>query len=314
MDDFNKKLISIIVPFYNEEAAVLLFYDAICKEINTVLSVEFEIICVDDGSEDETLKHLIGLAKKDSRFHVIELSRNFGKESALTAGIDVAIGDALIPIDADLQDPPSLIPKMINEWLNGAEVVLARRSDRYSDSLFKRKTAKAFYYVHNKIADITLPDNVGDFRLIDRVVVEAIKKLPEKQRFMKGLFAWVGFKSVTLEYSRSSRVSGKTKYSIWKLITFAVEGITGFTSLPLRLWLYVGFVLALITACILFFIVFKFLIFQVQLTSHSILFVLILMFGSLQLISVGMLGEYVGRIYMETKNRPSYIIRKIYNK
>jgi len=306
------KKISIITPFYNEEEGVDHFYKALRLVFSQIEEMEFEVICVDDGSSDDTLEKLISITEKDHHFQVIELSRNFGKEAALTAGIDVATGDAIIPIDADLQDPPELIHKMIKEWLNGAEVVLARRIDRSSDSFLKRKTAEIFYRMHNRLSSIQIPENVGDFRLMDRIVVDALKQLPEQHRFMKGLFAWVGFKTVTLDYVRNPRKAGETKFSGWKLWNFALEGITSFSATPLKFWSYLGGIGALVTFFYAMFIVSRTLIYGVDIPGYASLLVAVLFFGSLQLISVGMLGEYIGRIYMETKSRPLYLIRKHY--
>lgn len=308
----DRRKISIIVPFYNESEAIDHFYAAMRPILDRINEHDFEVICIDDGSRDDTLKKLIALAEQDKRFYVVELSRNFGKEAALTAGIDAATGDAVIPIDADLQDPPELIPEMIKEWLMGAEVVLARRVDRTSDSYLKRKTAEFFYRFHNRLSTIRIPENVGDFRLMDRIAVDALKQLPEQQRFMKGLFAWVGFKTVTLDYARSPRVAGTTKFSGWKLWNFALEGITSFSAAPLKFWSYIGGLGALVTLVYALFIVTRTLIYGVDIPGYASLLVAVLFFGSLQLISVGMLGEYIGRIYMETKHRPLYLIRKRY--
>jgi glycosyltransferase involved in cell wall biosynthesis len=311
MSEYQKK-ISIVVPFYNEGEGVDLFYTALNPIFDMVSEIDFEVICIDDGSSDDTLKKLISVTEKDPRFHVIELSRNFGKEAALTAGIDAATGDAVIPIDADLQDPPKLIPEMIHEWSKGAEIVLARRVDRNSDSLLKRKTAEIFYKLHNNLSTIQIPENVGDFRLMDRVAIDALKLLPEHHRFMKGLFAWVGFKTVTLDYVRDHRVAGITKFSGWKLWNLAIEGITGFSSAPLKMWSYIGGIGAIVTFFYAILIISKTLIYGIDIPGYASLLVLILFFGSFQLIGIGMLGEYIGRIYMEAKNRPLYIIRKHY--
>ena len=229
--------VSIVVPFYNETDGIEFFYSAMQPILDGVPGVRFEVVCVDDGSRDDTLPKLIALAERDTRFRVVELSRNFGKEAALTAGIDAAAGDAVIPIDADLQDPPELIPTMIAEWQRGSEVVLARRTDRSSDSFMKRTTAELFYKLHNHMSDVKIPSNVGDFRLMSRAAVDALKRLPERQRFMKGLFAWVGFRTSTIDYARNARTSGTTKFSGWKLWNFAIEGITGFSTAPLKIWI-----------------------------------------------------------------------------
>ena len=307
-----RKKISIIAPIYNESEGITNFYEALCAIFCLAPELDFEVVCIDDGSRDDTLIKLVSIAEKDPRFHVIELSRNFGKEAALTAGIDAATGDAVIPIDADLQDPPELILEMIKEWFKGAEVVLARRLDRSSDSFLKRKSAEMFYQFHNRLSTIKIPDNVGDFRLMDRIVIDALKQIPEQQRFMKGLFAWVGFKTVTLDYVRKPRIAGTTKFSGWKLWNFALEGITSFSAVPLRFWTYVGVFGAFFTFIYAIIIISKTLIRGVDVPGYASLLVVVLFFGSLQLISVGILGEYIGRIYMETKHRPLYLIRKHY--
>lgn len=307
-----KRLISIVVPFYNEEEGISNFYSRIEGVVKSLPEFHFEIVCVDDGSADATLEKLIAIAAKDARYRVIELTRNFGKEAALTAGLDAARGDAVIPIDADLQDPPELIPVLIEEWCKGAEVVLARRADRSSDSFLKRKTAGLFYYVHNRLSSVEIPQDVGDFRLMDRVAVNALKTLPERQRFMKGLFAWVGFKTVTVDYARQTRATGKTKFSGWKLWNFALEGITSFSTAPLRIWTYIGGVGTLATFAYALFIISRTMIHGIDVPGYASLLVAILFFGSLQLISVGLLGEYIGRIYLETKQRPAYLVRKRY--
>jgi glycosyltransferase involved in cell wall biosynthesis len=307
-----RQTISIIAPFYNEGEGVDHFYQAISCILDQLPAYEFEVICIDDGSKDDTLVKLISVAEKDSRFRVIELSRNFGKEAALTAGVDAATGDAVIPIDADLQDPPELIPQMIKAWSEGAEVVLARRVDRSSDSFLKRKTAEVFYRFHNRLSSVQIPENVGDFRLMDRIAVDALKQLPEQHRFMKGLFAWVGFKTVTIDYARNPRTAGTTKFSGWKLWNFALEGITSFSATPLKFWSYIGGLGALFTLGYAIFIISRTLIRGVDIPGYASLLVAVLFFGSLQLISVGILGEYIGRIYVETKHRPLYLIRKRY--
>lgn len=307
-----RKKISIIAPIYNESEGIGYFYNALCALFAQRPELDFEVVCIDDGSHDDSLYKLIAITERDLRFHVIELSRNFGKEAALTAGIDAATGDAVIPIDADLQDPPELILEMINEWVQGAEVILARRMDRSCDSFLKRKSAEIFYAFHNQLSSIQIPENVGDFRLMDRVVVDALKQLPEQHRFMKGLFAWVGFKTVTLDYVRNPRLAGTTKFSGWRLWNFALEGITSFSAVPLKFWSYVGGIGALSTGIYALYIISKTLWFGVEIPGYASLLVALLFFGSLQLISVGMLGEYIGRIYMETKHRPVYLIRKHY--
>ncbi|RZT41352.1 glycosyltransferase family 2 protein [Cupriavidus agavae] len=304
------RLVSIVVPFYNEGQGADAFYAAITPVFDRVPDCDFEVVCVDDGSRDDTLQRLIGLVERDKRFRTIELSRNFGKEAALTAGIDAARGDAVIPIDADLQDPPMLIPELIAEWQRGSEVVLARRADRTSDSFIKRKSAEFFYRSHNHLSTIKIPENVGDFRLMDRVAVDALKALPEQQRFMKGLFAWIGFRTSVVDYTRHQRAVGDTKFSGWKLWNLALEGITSFSTAPLKLWTYVGLAGAMLTLLYGAYIVFRTIVHGVDVPGYASLLVAVLFLGSVQLIGIGVLGEYVGRIYMESKRRPSYIVRK----
>jgi glycosyltransferase involved in cell wall biosynthesis len=300
------------VPFYNEGENTTSFQEALSKLFAELPAIDFEVVCVDDGSTDDTLPKLLELVNRDRRFRVVELSRNFGKEPALTAGIDAARGDAVIPLDADLQDPPELIPTLIEEWRKGAEVVLACRSDRSADSFLKSRTAQLFYRIHNRVAYQPIPENVGDFRLMDRVVVDALKRLPERQRFMKGLFAWVGFRTVTVYYTRRPRSGGRSRFSGWKLWNFALEGITSFSTAPLKIWTYIGGVGALLCLAYAAFIIVRVLIRGVDLPGYPSLLVSVLFFGSLQLMGIGVLGEYIGRIYMETKQRPTYIVRQVH--
>jgi glycosyltransferase involved in cell wall biosynthesis len=304
-----RPLVSIVVPFYNEGEVVATFYARITEVVAAIRGMEFEFVCVNDGSRDDTLDKLAQLVAVDARVRVIDLSRNFGKEAALTAGLDEARGDVVIPMDADLQDPPELIPTLIAHWRQGYEVVLAKRSDRRSDGFLKRTTAKLFYQLHNRISDTGIPENVGDFRLIDRSVVAALQLLPERRRFMKGLFAWVGFKTVTVEYARAPRVAGSTKFSGWRLWNLALEGITSFSTMPLRVWTYVGTSFAVIGFLYALFIVLRTLIYGRDLPGYASLLTVILFLGGVQLIGIGVIGEYVGRVYMETKQRPIYVVR-----
>ena len=304
------KLVSVVVPFYNEAGGVEPFYAELAAALGRLPAYRFELVCVDDGSSDGTLAELVALAGRDARVRVLELSRNFGKEAALTAGIDAARGDAVIAIDADLQDPPELIARLIEPWSAGADVVLARRTDRSSDSFLKRTSAGLFYRIHNRLSSVQIPENVGDFRLLDRRVVDALKTLPERQRFMKGLFAWIGFKTVAVDYARRSRASGASKFSGWRLWNFALEGITSFSTVPLRVWTYVGALGALATFLYALFIIARVLILGIDVPGYASLLVAILFLGSLQLLSVGVLGEYIGRVYLETKQRPVYVVRR----
>jgi polyisoprenyl-phosphate glycosyltransferase len=306
-----KKLVSLVVPCFNEEKGLQYFYDRLAGVLNEVPSFNFEVVCINDGSKDCTLARLYELAEKDHRFCVIDLARNFGKEAALTAGIDYAIGDAVIPIDADLQDPPELIPTLLAEWAKGFDVVLAKRSNRDSDGFLKRETAKWFYRIHNSISDVQIPENVGDFRLLDRKVIDALRRLPERRRFMKGLFSWLGFSTTTVEYARANRQAGSTKFSGWKLWNLALEGITSFSTTPLRLWTYLGIVTATVAFLYAVWIVTRTLVFGIDLPGYASIVTIILFLGGVNLVGIGVIGEYIGRIYLETKQRPIYIVRQV---
>lgn len=303
--------ISLICPFYNEEAVVKAFFARVRPVLDS-LECTYQIVCVNDGSTDATLFALVDEAARCPNTHILDLSRHFGKEAALTAGLDYATGDAMIPIDADLQDPPELIPEMVQKWKDGAAVVLAQRADRSSDTRVKRVLAALFYRLHNLLSEIPIPMNVGDFRLMDRRVVDAVKRLPESKRFMKGLFAWVGFNPEVVEYVRGERVGGTSKFNLWRLWNFALEGITSFSTVPLRVWSYVGVSIALISIIYALIVLTKTVILGIQLPGYASLMVSSLFLGGVQLIGIGILGEYIGRIYLESKHRPLYIVREIY--
>ncbi|RAS11266.1 glycosyltransferase family 2 protein [Cupriavidus alkaliphilus] len=306
--------VSIVAPFYNESAAIQHFFAKVKAVLADLGCADYEIVCVNDGSRDDTLAQLVAASRHDPHIVVVDLSRNFGKEAALTAGIDEADGDVVIPIDADLQDPPELIGVMLEQWRAGYDVVLAKRSDRSSDGYLKRRTAELFYRVHNRLSDTPIPENVGDFRLMDRMVVEALKLLPERRRFMKGLFAWVGFRSTIIEYVREARVAGSTKFSGWKLINFAIEGITSFSTAPLRLTTYAGIVVSILSFIYAAVVVIRTLVHGIDWPGYSSMITVVLFLGGVQLISVGIVGEYVGRIYMESKGRPVYLVQRRYGK
>lgn len=294
---------------HNEEEALTSFFDRLLPVLNQ-FGEDFEIVCVNDGSTDNTLNKLLALRRDDSHIRVVDLSRNFGKEAALTCGIDYARGQAVIPIDADLQDPPELIIEMVKLWRQGFDVVLAQRTDRLNDGFFKRKTAEWFYRLHNSISEPKMAVNVGDFRLMDRKVVEALKKLPERQRFMKGLFAWVGFRQAVIPYVRGPRQAGKTKFSSWRLWNFALEGITSFSTAPLRIWLYIGIFVAALAFVYGSIIVGRVIFLGRDTPGYASLITIVLFLGGVQLVGLGILGEYIGRMYGETKERPIYIVRE----
>lgn len=302
-----KNLLSIIAPMYNESEGIELFFSTM-EETLAVIDMDYEIICVDDGSRDNTLELLRRYAAKNNKIKIVALSRNFGKEAAMTAAIDYAQGDAVLPIDADLQDPPELIPQMIEQWRAGYQVVYAKRVSRESDTLVKRNTAGWFYTLFNRMSDINIPENVGDFRLMDRRVVDAIKKLPEKDRFMKGLFCWPGFKHTTLEFERQSRTLGITKFNYWKLWNFALSGITSFSTMPIRMGIYLGLVVAALSFLYGVVVIIKTAITGIDVPGYASLLVVVLFIGGIQLFFLGLMGEYIGRIYKEVKNRPIYYV------
>ncbi|RKP50849.1 glycosyltransferase family 2 protein [Trinickia fusca] len=308
----NRTLLSLVVPFYNEQESIAHFFPRVTAILDGLDGVDFEIVCVNDGSRDGTYQALVAAARGDARIRVIDLTRNFGKEAALTAGLDEAKGDIVIPFDADLQDPPELIPQMVAKWREGFDVVVARRVDRRSDTFMKRKSALLFYRFHNKLADVKIPENVGDFRLMSREVIEALKHLPESRRFMKGLFAWVGFRTAMVDYVREARSAGETSFSAWKLWNFALEGLTSFSTAPLRIWFYLGSTIALLSFAFACEIIIKTLVKGVAVPGYASLLVSILFMGGVQLIGIGIIGEYVGRIYIESKRRPVYLIRSCF--
>ncbi len=308
-------LLSLVIPVFNEAQAVWPFYERVSEVMHGLAqgqhALRFEMLFVDDGSHDETLDRLRELVAHDARVRVVVLSRNFGKEAALSAGLDDARGDAVIPMDVDLQDPPEVIVKMVEQWRAGFLVVLARRSDRSSDGMMKRASAGWFYRVHNRLAEVPLPDNVGDYRLMDRKVVEVIRKLPENRRFMKGVFAWVGFKSAVVEYTRPQREIGSSRFTPWRLWNLALEGITSYSTAPLRIWTYLGTAIALLAVVYAVVIVVRVIFVGVDTPGYASLITATLLLGGLQLIGLGVLGEYIGRTYLESKRRPLYVVDEV---
>jgi polyisoprenyl-phosphate glycosyltransferase len=302
------QLISILVPVYNESPNIMEFYFRITRVLNKT-GYGYELIFINDGSNDDTLDKLYGLRDKDQRIKIIDLSRNFGKEIALTAGLDHCRGEAVIPIDADLQDPPEVIPELIAKWEEGYDVVYATRTRRDGDSRMKKITAHLFYRFIKKLTPIPIPKDTGDFRLMSRKVVDALKELREHHRFMKGLFSWVGFRQTNVVYRREPRYAGKTKFNYWKLWNFAVEGITSFSFLPLQLATYIGFGISLLAIAFAIYLFVSTLINGNPVPGYPSLMVAILFFGGVQLMTMGVIGEYVGRIYDESKRRPLYFVQ-----
>ncbi len=304
-------LISVVMPAYNEEDTLGITFKRL-EQTFADTSYEWELVFVNDGSEDQTLQRATSYRPTAFRMVVVDLSRHFGKEAALSAGLRATSGDAVIPLDADLQDPPELLLEMIARWENGAEVVVAKRANRSSDSWGKRVSANLFYRTFNMISDVPIPENVGDFRLMDRAVVDAINNLPENRRFMKGLFAWAGFRTEEMEYVRPARAAGQTKFNGFRLMSLAMEGVTSFSTAPLRLVTYVGGSVAIASILYGAFIVARTLIFGIDLPGFASVVSLIAFLSGIQLLGLGIVGEYVGRTYIESKSRPPYVVRKVY--
>ena len=308
----NKK-ISIIAPFFNEEESLPIFLKEVLNIVEELAEYNFEIIFIDDGSTDNSLVFLKEKAKENKNIIVLELSRNFGKEAALTAGIDIADGSAIIPIDVDLQDPPILIKKMIKQWESGSDVVLAKRENRLNENFLKRVSASFFYKIYSFFVGNSKISNVGDFRLIDKRVVDNIKNLKEKNRYMKGLLSWPGFSSAEIPYTRNKRKAGKSKFTFLKLLNLGFEGVTSFSILPLKFFTTIGFIGIIFSFFFAIIILLQKIFYENFIEGYAFLILLILFFGSLQLLGIGILGEYIGKIYIETKNRPIYIIKNRYN-
>ena len=303
-------LLSIIAPVKNEEDAILPFIERVGAILDDVARHDgWEILFVDDGSTDATLAAIVAANMRDPRVRAISLSRNFGKEAALSAGLDHARGSAVIPMDVDMQDPPEVLPEMIAKWRDGYEMVFGVRRCRDSDGFAKRVTAGLYYRAHNWVSSDKIPENVGDFRLMDRKVVDVIRKMPERNRFMKGLFAWAGFKQAAVEYDRAEREHGTTKFNYWKLWTLALDGITSASTVPLRIWSYIGALVALFAIGFAGWLAVETMIFGNPVPGYASLMTSVLFLGGIQLISLGVLGEYVGRILTETKQRPLYVVR-----
>ena len=310
-----KTVLSIIIPVLNEEDAIDLFLNIVKKHVEVArtennLLGHIEYIFIDDGSSDATYEKLCLLSEQDNCIKALKLSRNFGKDAAISAGLAYANGEAVIPMDVDLQDPPEVIPEMVRLWKKGAKIVNAVRVDRSSDSFIKRITSSAFYKTFNKLSDFQLDENVGDFRLIDRQVVDVINTFPERTRFMKGIFSWVGFRKEMVDIVRKERASGRSKWQYWALWNFAIDGFIGATTLPLRIWTYLGMGISVSALLYAVFLVFRTLVLGVDVPGYASIMVAVLSFGGLQMLALGIFGEYLGRIAIETRRRPMYIIEE----
>ena len=305
--------LTIIVPVKDEEEAIPTFIGQVVPVLEAMddpAAQSFEILFIDDGSTDRTLDRIRDANARDPRVRCVSFSRNFGKESALSAGLDEARGAAVIPLDVDLQDPPEVIGQMVKRWREGNDVVYGVRDNRESDSLPKRLTADLYYRAHNWMSSDKIPEHAGDFRLLDRKVIEVIRRMPERNRFMKGLFAWAGFKQTSVGYHRVERTVGRTKFNYWKLWTLAIDGLTSASTAPLRIWSYLGGFVALFALAYALVIIVRTAVFGIDVPGYASMMTAILFLGGLQLISLGVLGEYVGRILIETKGRPIYVVRE----
>jgi len=307
-----RQLVSIIIPCYNEEDVIEETFLRLNEFCHSVDEYDFELVFVDDGSYDETKRLLSEKSYKFDYVKVIVFARNFGHQIAVTAGIDAAMGDALVIIDADLQDPPEVIHHMLDKWQKGYDVVYGTRSERYGESLFKRTTAHWFYRIINLLANIPIPLDTGDFRLITRRVADAFKSMPEHDRFVRGMISWVGFRQIGLPYERAERFAGTTKYPLRKMVGFALDGILSFTTQPLRLAIGLGVVCAGAAFIGILYALFLRLFTSIWVEGWTALMIAVLFIGGVQLVSVGILGEYIGRIYTQVKNRPLYVVESRY--
>lgn len=303
-------LLSLVVPVHNEEHGIWAFLNAAIDALSET-NCPYELVFVNDGSEDRTLEVLRAAKTQCPQIRIVTLSRNFGKDAALTAGLDNALGDVVIPLDVDLQDPPSLIPKFLEQWREGYDVVYGVRVERKAEGAYKRLSAACFYKVFNFLSDRRIPENAGDFRLMDRRVVDQINTLREKTRFMKALMDWPGYRSIGVPFERPNRTSGRTSWNFWKLWNFALDGITSFSTLPLRLWFYVGAVICCFSLVYAISIVTLVLNTGRDVPGYASLIVAVMFFGGIQLLSIGLVGEYIGRILQEIKGRPIYLIDRI---
>jgi dolichol-phosphate mannosyltransferase len=307
----DKFLLSVIIPVFNEEKNIL---PLINRLLPVIKKYQYEIIFIDDGSKDKTVSQIKKIAQKNNHIKLISFTRNFGHQMALTAGYFYSKGDVVISMDADLQDPPETIPQMIEKWKNGAKIVYAKRKERRVDSFLKRFTALLFYRLINFLSDTPIPDNVGDFRLLDKEVVVFLNQLKEKSRFLRGLVAWPGFSTDYVYFNREKRFAGETHYPLTKMINFAIEGITSFSIKPLRLVSYLGFITALIGFLgIIYAVLGKIFLPEYWVTGWTALFVAIMFLGGIQLITIGIIGEYIGKIYQQVQERPSFLIKEKVN-
>lgn len=305
-----RKKISILIPAYNEQDVLRHLYERLHKLAGETTNYEFEFLFVNDGSRDKTLEIIKTYATKDHRVSYVNLSRNFGKETAMIAGLDHVTGDAAVIIDADLQDPPELIPEMISYWEKGYDDVYARRNSRDGETWFKKATSTAFYKVLQRSTHIPIQQDTGDFRLLDKRCVEALRQFRESQRYTKGMFSWIGYKKKEISYDRDPRAAGETKWNYFKLLDLAIEGITSFTTAPLRISTFLGIATSILAFIYILFLVIRTIFFGSDLAGYPSMMAVILFLGGVQLLSLGIIGEYIARIFNETKNRPLYFVEE----
>lgn len=304
-----KRTLSVVVPAFNEEAVLEEFHARLVAVLDA-LALDSEIVYVNDGSTDATLSILENLRSKDARTGIVDLSRNFGKEIALTAGLDHSNGDAVVVIDADLQDPPEVIPQLVSEWKNGYDVVFAQRVSRAGETLIKRTTATVFYWIMQNLGPVSIPRDTGDFRLLSRRAVDALRTLRERHRFMKGLFTWIGYRQSAIRYHRDARFAGETKWNYWRLWNLSIEGMTSFTIAPLKVATYIGLLAASGAFIFGIMIILGTLLYGNEVAGYPSLMVIVLFLGGIQLTALGIIGEYLGRVFNETKQRPLYFVQQ----
>lgn len=303
------KKVSLLIPAYNEEKVLQLLYQRIKAIIDNLNQYEWEVLFINDGSKDNTLAVLYSIRNQDNRINVLDLSRNYGKEVAMLAGFDYVKGDAVIILDADLQDPPELIPQMLEQWEMGYDDVYAKRNSRKGETFIKKKTSQWFYKILQKSTDIPIQLNTGDFRLLDKSCVEALKQIREANRYTKGMFSWIGYNKKEILFDRDPRAAGETKWNYFKLFSLAIEGITSFTTKPLRISTFIGGFVSMISFVYAIYMLYDTIIYGNDVKGYPSLLVTILFLGGIQLLSLGILGEYISRIFIETKNRPTYFAR-----
>lgn len=306
------RLLSVVIPFYNEELGIAGLFERLLPAL-AALKVRFEVVCVNDGSRDDTLGALVAVARRRTEIKVVDLSRNFGKERALSAGLAHSTGEVVVPMDADLQHPPEAIADMLAKWRAGYDVVYAVRHARTGQGFAEKMFAKAFYWCFENLSEVPLPREAGDFRLMDRRVVDAINRMPERSRFMKGIFAWVGYRQTGVTYVQGERAIGLTKWNFFKLLRFAFDGLTAFSNFPLRIWSGIGAVISGLAFLYILARIIRAIVWGIDVPGYESILASVLFLGGVQLLTLGILGDYLGRVFDEVKGRPLYIVREVYS-